>query len=170
MSMLEGVARAHGRLVDALRSLEGLGPLLLRLLLAPVLIQAGWTKFIAFDQTVAWFGNPVWGLGLPMPALWVVLAAGAELVGGVALVVGIATRYFAAALAVTMLVAMWTVHWQNGWLAISDASSWLANDRVLEAAERKARAIAILREHGDYAWLTERGCVACVAIRKRARR
>ena len=58
-----------------------------------------------------------------------------------------------------MLVAAFAVHWDNGWLVLSDSSSWLANDRVMEAAERKAQAIAILREHGDYRWLTGRGSI-----------
>jgi uncharacterized membrane protein YphA (DoxX/SURF4 family) len=157
MLTVHDAARMHDRLVDALRPADGIPPLLLRLYLAPVMIQAGWTKFAAFESTAAWFGNPEWGLGLPFPYLMTALAAGAELFGGIALVIGFATRWFAVPLAITMLVAMFAVHWENGWLAISDASSWLANDRVHEAAERKARAIAILREHGNYGWLTERG-------------
>lgn len=157
MSLLATAIRVQDRFVAALRPTDGLGPLLLRLYLAPVMVQAGWTKFAAFDNTAAWFGNPEWGLGLPFPELLTFLAAGTELVGGAALVLGFATRWFALPLIVTMLVAIFAVHWENGWLAISDASSWLANDRVQEAAERKARAIQILREYGNYAWLTSRG-------------
>jgi uncharacterized membrane protein YphA (DoxX/SURF4 family) len=159
MSMLHAAASLHERLVDALRPADGIPPLLLRLYLAPVMIQAGWTKIVGFEATAAWFGNPDWGLGLPFPYLMTALAAGAEFFGGIALVVGFATRWFAIPLIVTMLVAMFTVHWENGWLAISDASSWLANDRVMEAAERKARAIATLREHTNYTWLTARGSI-----------
>lgn len=159
MSTLHGVATLHDRLVQSLQPADGIPPLLVRLYLAPVMLQAGWTKFAAFENTAAWFGNPDWGLGLPLPHLMAALAAGAEFLGGVALLIGFATRWFAMPLIVTMLVAIFAVHWQNGWLAISDASSWLANDRVLEAAERKARAIAILREHTNYAWLTARGSI-----------
>lgn len=159
MSILHGAASLHERLVDALRPADGIPPLLLRLYLAPVMVQAGWTKIVSFEDTAAWFGNPDWGLGLPFPYLMTALAAGAEFFGGIALVVGLATRWFAIPLIVTMLVAMITVHWENGWLAISDASSWLADDRVMEAAERKARAIATLREHTNYAWLTARGSI-----------
>lgn len=46
---------------------DGLAPLALRLYLAPVLMQAGYNKLTHFDDTVAWFANPDWGLGLPMP-------------------------------------------------------------------------------------------------------
>ena len=104
-------------------------------------------------------GNPDWGLGLPFPELMVTLAAGAELLGGIALVFGFATRWVAIPLIATMLVAIFSVHWENGWLALSDASSWLANDRVLEAVERKSAAISLLKEHGNYSWLTSRGSI-----------
>lgn len=136
---------------------EGLAPLLMRLYLAPIMMQAGWTKFQSFDSTVAWFGNADWGLGLPFPEIMVTLAAGTELVGGVLLVVGLAVRWVSIPLMFTMLVAIFSVHWEHGWLAIADSQSWLANERVLESAERLERAKAILQEHGNYDWLTGRG-------------
>lgn len=136
---------------------EGLAPLLMRLYLAPVMMQAGWTKFQSFDSTVAWFGNADWGLGLPFPEIMVTLAAGTELVGGVLLIVGLAVRWVSIPLMFTMLVAIFSVHWEHGWLAIADSQSWLANERVLESAERLERAKAILQEHGNYDWLTGRG-------------
>lgn len=156
-SIAATAARIHQRTFDGLSRFEGLAPLLLRLILAPVMIQAGWNKLTAFDHTVDWFGNPAWGLGLPAPVLMAALAVGAELFGGILLLAGLATRWVAVPLMASMVVAAVTVHWQNGWLALSDASSWLANDRVMEAAVRKAKAIEILREHGNYAWLTARG-------------
>lgn len=159
MSVMTSATRLQDRFVEALRPADGIGPLLLRLYLAPVMIQAGWTKFAAFENTAAWFGNADWGLGLPFPVLLTFLAASAELVGGIALLIGFATRWFAIPLIVTMLVAMFAVHWENGWLAISDSSSWLANDRVMEAAVRKERAIEILREHSNYSWITARGSI-----------
>lgn len=159
MSVTASMLRLQDRFVDTLRPVEGLGPLLIRLYLAPVMIQAGWTKFASFQSSVAWFGNPEWGLGLPFPELMTFLAAATELVGGIALVFGLATRLFAIPLIVTMLVAIFAVHWENGWLAISDASSWLANERVLEAAPRKAEAIALLKEYGNYSYLSARGSI-----------
>jgi uncharacterized membrane protein YphA (DoxX/SURF4 family) len=145
--------------VERLRSFEGIAPLLLRLYLAPVMIQAGWNKLVGFDNTVAWFGNPDWGLGLPFPALLAALAAGTEFLGGIALVVGLGTRLVAIPLMFTMVIAMTAVHWDNGWLALSDSTSWLANERVTEAIPRKAKVIEILKEHGNYSWLTGRGPV-----------
>ena len=145
--------------VERLCSFEGIAPLLLRLYLAPVMIQAGWNKLVGFDNTVAWFGNPDWGLGLPFPALLAALAAGTEFLGGIALVVGLGTRLVAIPLMFTMVIAMTAVHWDNGWLALSDSTSWLANERVTEAIPRKAKVIEILKEHGNYSWLTGRGPV-----------
>ncbi|GGI84517.1 HvfX family Cu-binding RiPP maturation protein [Shewanella gelidii] len=151
------IANIYQKFLDITKHLDGLAPLALRLYLAPVLIQAGYNKLSHFDDTVAWFGNPEWGLGLPMPELMTGLAVGAELVGGGLLVVGLATRLVAIPLMITMLVAAFTVHIKNGWLAISDPSSWLANEQVTSAAEKLAAAKSILQEHGNYDWLTSSG-------------
>jgi uncharacterized membrane protein YphA (DoxX/SURF4 family) len=159
MSLTATTVTLNDRLLSWLQPTEGLAPLLLRLYLAPVMIQSGWTKFVGFENTVAWLGNSDWGLGLPLPYLMAALAVAAELIGGAALLVGIATRWAALPLIVTMLVAIFAVHWENGWLVLSDSTSWLANDRVMEAAERKSAAISILKEHGNYAWLTGRGSI-----------
>ena len=80
-----------------------------------------------------------------------------QLLGGLLLIIGLGVRLISIPLMVVMLVAAFLVHWDNGWLALSDASSWLANDRVLEAADKKAKAISILKEHGNYRWLTSSG-------------
>jgi uncharacterized membrane protein YphA (DoxX/SURF4 family) len=145
--------------LDFSRQADGLAPLLLRLYLAPVLMQAGYNKLSHFEDTAAWFGNPEWGLGLPMPEVMAAMAAGTELFGGIALILGLAIRWITLPLMVTMLVAAFAVHWDNGWLAIADPGSWLANDRVLESAERLSRAKEILTENGNYDWLTGRGSV-----------
>lgn len=137
------------------RHADGLPPLLLRLYLAPIMLQAGWQKLSGLENTAAWFGS----MGFPMPGLMAALAGGTEFFGGLFLVVGFAVRWISIPLMFTMLVAAVTVHWQNGWLAIADANSWLANERVVEAAERLERARAILREHGHYDWLTGRGSI-----------
>ncbi|CAA0079373.1 Putative oxidoreductase CatD [BD1-7 clade bacterium] len=155
--MLDAIRNAYIQFLRCLKPLDGVAPLLLRLYLAPIFIQGGYNKFIAFDGTVEWFGNPDWGLGLPFPEFLVVLAAGSELVGGICLIPGIAVRLFSIPLMVTMVVAIFTVHLPNGWLAISDASSWLANERVMEAVDKKQRIVEILQQNGNYDWLTSSG-------------
>jgi uncharacterized membrane protein YphA (DoxX/SURF4 family) len=149
--------RLHDAILHPLRHLDGLAPLALRLFLVPVLWMAGTHKLADFESTVAWFGNPDWGLGLPFPWLMAFLATSTELVGAVLLALGLATRWVAVPLMVTMVVAATTVHLENGWQAIADPGAPFANERVLESAERLARAKTILQEHGNYEWLTSSG-------------
>jgi uncharacterized membrane protein YphA (DoxX/SURF4 family) len=134
-----------------------LAPLALRLYLVPVFWMAGSGKLNNMESTIAWFGNPDWGLGLPLPALLAWLATLTEAVGAILLLVGIGVRWISLPLMMTMLVAGITVHWQHGWLAIATGSGLFATDRTVEAVERLDRAKTILQEHGNYGWLTEHG-------------
>lgn len=143
--------------LNASRLFDGLAPLALRLYLAPVLMQAGYNKLAHFEDTVTWFANPDWGLGLPMPTLMAALAAGTEFFGAILLLLGLATRLISIPMMITMLVAAFTVHWPNGWLAIADGSSWLANERVLEAGDKLDKAKSLLQQYGNYDWLTSSG-------------
>ena len=151
------------KLLDKSLTFEGVAPLLLRLYLAPVMIQGGWTKYQSFDGIVDWFGNADYGLGLPFPVVLAFLATAAELVGGVFLLIGLATRWVCMPLMVTMLVAVFSVHWPNGWAAIADASSWMSdgtimlNEVVMHAPDKLAAATGILQQHGNYEWLTSSG-------------
>ena len=145
------------------RHIDGVVLLLIRLYLAPVMVQAGWQKLANFDSTVQWFGDAEFGLGLPFPYLLAILASLAEFIGGLLLVPGLAVRWVSIPLLITMVVAMVTVHAENGWLAIADANSWLAdgtllmNPSVMEAPEKLAAAKSLLEEHGYIEWLTSSG-------------
>ena len=150
------------RLSHLLQPVDGLPALALRLYLVPVFWSAGMNKLNAFDDTVAWFGNADWGLGLPFPTLMAGLATGAELVGAVLLALGLLTRWISIPLMVTMLVAIFTVHWPNGWQAIADPSAPFANAQVLEAGEKLQRARTLLQDHGNYDWLTSSGSFAII--------
>ncbi len=141
----------------SLRHIDGLPALALRLYLAPIMWMAGMSKFQHFDSTVNWFGNPDWGLGLPLPSLMAFLATASELGGAVLLTLGFATRLIAIPLSFTMLVAAFSVHWENGWQAIADASAPFANEQVLAAGEKLAAAKSLLQEYGNYDWLTASG-------------
>ena len=153
----------YQQIVTRLQVADGIPLLLLRLYLAPVMIQAGWNKASSFDSIVDWFGNDDYGLGLPMPLVMAFLATAAELVGGVLLLLGALTRLVSIPLMVTMIVAMVSVHAKNGWLAIADASSWLAdgtillNENIMAAPEKLSAAKSLLQEHGHYDWLTSSG-------------
>ena len=135
-------------LLDSFRALDFLAPLALRLYLVPVFWMAGTNKLNDMESTIAWFGNPDWGLGLPMPELMAWAAALSEAGGAVLLLIGLATRWISIPLMITMVVAAVTVHWQHGWAAIAETA---------ESAERLAAANSLLQQHGNYEWLTGSG-------------
>lgn len=149
-------------LLDRTRSLDFLAPLALRLYLAPIFWVSGMVKLNAFDNVVGWFGQ---GLGLPMPTLMAALATGAEIIGAVLLLLGLGVRWVSIPLMVTMVVAAVTVHWQNGWQAVASSNAAFASEYLgplqLEdasgAEQRLEMARSILREHGNYDWLTGAG-------------
>lgn len=158
-NIIGAAAQTYYGALCRLRHFDGIGPLALRLYLAPIFIYAGWKKIIGIEDTIAWFGNPEWGLGLPFPELMGWLAALTEFGGGIALLIGLGVRLFSIPLMVTMVVAALAVHWEFGWQAIADPNWLYANDRVVEAADRLSRIKEILQEYGDYDWLTGRGSV-----------
>jgi len=144
--------------LDKVCKADFLAPLALRLYLAPIFWAAGINKVASFDDTVQWFGNPNWGLGLPFPWLMAALATATEVAGSIMLLLGIGVRWISIPLMVTMLVATFKVHWQNGWQAIADPSVCLFNcGDAQAAAERLQQAREILQAHGNYDWLTGQG-------------
>ena len=169
MPLLPVLARFHSRLfARTLLPLDGLPPLLLRLYLLPVFWDAGTHKLNwatgeglgrlgVNPSVIEWFGNPDWGLGLPFPTLLAALAAYTEFFGAMLLLLGLGVRWISLPLMITMLVAMITVHWQNGWLAIASGDGFWASERTMAAQEKLARARDLLQEHGNYDWLTETG-------------
>lgn len=140
----------HNGLFSRLKYLDGLAPLALRIYLFFPFWMAGKQKIAGMENTIEWFGNPDWGLGLPLPWLMAHLAAYTEAIGALLLLIGLAVRWISIPLMVTMLVAIFAVHWDHGWYAIADSSSQ-------EVAVRLGAAKEILREHGNYSWLTEKG-------------
>lgn len=145
-------------LLDRLRNLDFVGLLALRIFLAPIFILAGWGKLTALEDTAFYFGEY---LGIPMPFLMALLAGLTELLGGIALLIGFSVRLFALPLMMTMAVAAITAHWQFGWHALPESTltvpwEW-RSDLIEEAQKRKSAAISLLKEHGNFSWLTEAG-------------
>lgn len=147
------------RLLAPLRQLDGLPALALRLYLVPVFWMAGSQKFLHFADTVDWFGNTDYGLGLPFPTLLAGLATASELGGAVLLALGLATRWISIPLLVTMLVAIFAVHLPNGWQAIADPSAPFANAQVLASADKLERVRELIDSQPDADWLTASGPV-----------
>ena len=151
-------------ILDKVRnSTDIIGSLLLRAYMVPVFWLAANNKWDPFDKdssldsVIEWFGNPDWGLGLPLPALNAYMAWSAEYFGAICLALGLGVRWISIPLMVTMIVAMVTVHWQNGWQAVHDLKSPFASAYAGDALDRLSRAKSILEEHGNIDWLTEHG-------------
>ena len=147
-------ARWAQLLLDKTRNVDFLALLALRLYLVPIFYVAGVMKYHNFGDTVAWFRED---LGLPLPWLMAFLATSAEIVGAFSLLFGFALRWMCIPMMFTMVVAIATVHWGNGWLSVAEGMGIFSNERTMEAAKRLAEAKEILMQHGDYDYLTQFG-------------
>ena len=156
---MTGFLNCLQNLLDKTRAIDFLGPLALRIYLAPIFIMAGSNKLEHAEHLGPYFAS----LGIPAPEIMVYVAALAELLGGIALLLGLAVRWFALPLMFTMIVAAVTAHWDNGWHALPETEltvpwEW-RTDLIEEANIRKDKARELLREHGNYEWLTETGSI-----------
>lgn len=94
----------------------GWGPLALRLAAGIIFVAHGSQKLFGWfggnglEGTAGWMASIGLEPGIPMA----VLAGSAEFFGGLALIIGLLVRPAAVALAITMLVAIFAVHWSNG--------------------------------------------------------
>ena len=155
--MIIGLATKAQMYLDKISVTDFIAPLLLRLYLVPVFWMAGTMKLGSMENTIEWFGNPDWGLGLPLPFLMAWIATLTEVVGAVCLFFGFATRWISIPLIITMVVAAVTVHLPNGWLAIAEGGGLFASERTMGAIQRLDRAKEILQDNANYSWLTENG-------------
>lgn len=154
---MTGLLNKAQDLLDTSKAADFLGPLMLRLYLAPVFWVAGMNKVNGYSDVVAWFGNKEWGLGLPLPEVMAFLATSTEVVGAVMLLFGFGVRWVSIPLMITMLVAIFTVHIGNGWQAVADAKSPFPPADIEGAGQRLEAARSLMKEHGNYDWLTESG-------------
>ena len=155
--MIISLATKAQMYLDKINVTDFIAPLLLRLYLVPVFWMAGSMKLGNMESTIEWFGNPDWGLGLPLPFLMAWIATLTEVVGAVCLFFGFATRWISIPLIITMVVAAVTVHLPNGWLAIAEGGGLFATERTMGAIQRLDRAKEILKDNANYSWLTENG-------------
>lgn len=89
-------------------------PLLaMRLVLAYGFFGPASMKISDVEAISEWFSS----IGIPAPTLNAYLATYTELLGSIFLVLGFATRFISIPLIITMLVAINTVHWTNGFEA-----------------------------------------------------
>lgn len=104
--MIEKYYQAAGKLSD-------LPLLLIRLILAYGFYNPAMMKLRDINSIADWFSS----INIPFPLVNAYLAAGTEISGVVLLTLGLFTRIISIPLMVTMVVAIVTVHWGNGFEA-----------------------------------------------------
>lgn len=106
-------------ITDKLHWLDSWLPgLLLRLILAWEFGEAGWAKWHGEN----WFADLSFPFPfnlLPADVNWNI-AMSFELLGAVALILGLCTRFFAISLMVVTVVAIASVHWPDHWASLSE--------------------------------------------------
>ena len=170
---MQAIQSIYFSVAAKIQKLDVLPLLLLRIFLAPIFIMAGYGKLqlgnadAGFLQrlgpdsgTVWWFENT---LNMPAPELMAFLAGWGELLGGWLLLFGLFTRLSSLVLIVTMVVAATTAHWDKGWHALPETTLTMPwewrGDLIDDAVNKRTKAREILKEHGNYKWLTSSGSI-----------
>ncbi len=114
--------RSRGFLEKHEVSLRSAALLLVRLSAGIVFAQSGWGKLHNLEQLVAFFRE----LGIPAAELQAPFVSGLELAGGIALILGVASRFLALPLIGTMVVAMLTAKASEveGWTDVLGFIEW----------------------------------------------
>ena len=99
--------------INVLNKAQDLPLLFLRLILAFGFWDPAKTKWADIDSVAEWFD----GMGIFAPKLSAYLAASTEMAGVFLLVLGLGTRLICIPLVITLLVAIKTVHYENGFAA-----------------------------------------------------
>ena len=108
-----------------------IGLLILRLAGLYLAVGHGWGKVVGLASGQSRFVDGVASMGFPMPVLFAWAAGLAELAGGIAIALGLFTRWAAALAACTMFVAAFVRH-----RALSQFLSWLGISPATEEALR----------------------------------
>ncbi len=89
--------------------LTWLAPLFARITVGWVFMWSGWGKLHALPQVTENFV----GWGIPLPSVLAPFVSGVEFFGGLFLLVGLLSRISAAALGITMIVAIVSAKWSD---------------------------------------------------------
>ena len=136
--MIDRLRTIHVWVLALSRRLAWLPPLAARVSVGAVFVSTGWGKLHNLDRVIEFFQS----LGIPAAEYQAPFVAATEFSCGLLLIVGLATRFAAVPLAVTMLVAIRTALWPElegaidlfgreeflfivllGWLAIAGAGT-----------------------------------------------
>ncbi|NND90609.1 MAG: DoxX family protein [Granulosicoccus sp.] len=101
-------------------NLNGYAATVLRVALGVMALAHGLLKVIVFTPagTVGFFES------LGLPAILAYATIGIEVVGGLALIAGVYTRYVALAMVPILLGSIVFSHWQAGWLFSNQGGGW----------------------------------------------
>jgi len=88
---------------------------IIRVAVGIIFFVHGWQKL--FTMGIGGVGGFFSSLGIPAAGFMAAVVTFVELLGGLALILGLGTRLVAALLAITMVVALLTVHLPNGFFA-----------------------------------------------------
>ncbi len=95
--------------MNSLNRVQPFALLVMRLVLGAIMVAHGYKKvfggFHGHQQFVSSLGIPAW---------MAYLSTGTEFFGGIAIVLGLLTRYVALAFLIEMAVVIVKVHWKNG--------------------------------------------------------
>jgi putative oxidoreductase len=95
--------------LDSFNRLQPFALLAMRLVLGAIMIAHGYRKvFGGFHHHMEFVGS------LHLPAWLAYLSTGTEFFGGIAIVLGLFVPFFSLAFAIEMCVAIWKVHYKNG--------------------------------------------------------
>jgi putative oxidoreductase len=86
---------------------------MIRFAIGAILFMHGYAKVanLGIARVAANFGT---NYGLPMPTFLAYTAVFLETVGAICIAIGLFTRFFAAAIAIELLIAMFAAHWVKG--------------------------------------------------------
>ena len=107
------MVKLYERYKAFLNKAQDLPLLFLRLILAYGFWEPAKNKWADINAIAEWFGS----MGIFAPKLNAYLAASTEMAGVFLLILGFGTRIITFPLIITMLVAIKTVHWENGFVA-----------------------------------------------------
>lgn len=98
---------------DKMEMLRDISPLMFRLILAYGFYEPAKNKIADVHAIGDWFAS----MELPAPYFQAYLATYTECAGVILLILGLGTRIISIPLLITMIVAIKTVHWENGFAA-----------------------------------------------------
>ena len=101
---MNALVKLGNKILNLAQALAFAGPLLARITVGWVFIVSGWGKIHHIEKVIGFFTS----LGIPAPAFQAHMSAYTEFLGGILLILGLATRISSVALGIIMIVALKT--------------------------------------------------------------